>query len=94
MMAALLCSCAGFACVVAARRFGPNLLGEVKLEECTENRLRRLGLITAFTLTCHNLPEGMAVALSTMGSSSLGLRMAFAIALHNIPGESSPALLT
>lgn len=28
---------------------------------------------------------GMAVALSTLGSSELGLRMAVAIALHNIP---------
>jgi len=82
------CCCAGFAVVVAARRYGPNLMGNGgfnKAEESSDLRLRRLGIITAITLTCHNLPEGMAVALSTMGSTHLGLRMAFAIALHNIP---------
>jgi len=40
---------------------------------------------TAVTLTAHNLPEGMAVAISTMGDVNLGIKLAVAIALHNIP---------
>ncbi len=42
-------------------------------------------MLTAITLTAHNFPEGMAVAISTMGSPKLGLKLAVAIALHNIP---------
>jgi ZIP family zinc transporter len=48
-------------------------------------RLVRVGLVTAVSLTAHNMPEGMAVAFSTMDSESLGLKLAIAIALHNIP---------
>jgi len=79
------CCSLGFMTVWAVRKFGPSLLHEPKADESTEHRLERVGIITAVTLTAHNLPEGMAVALSTMGSSTLGLKMALAIALHNIP---------
>jgi zinc transporter, ZIP family len=51
----------------------------------SELRLLRVGLLSAITLTAHNLPEGMAVAISTMGSAKLGLKLSVAIALHNIP---------
>uniref|UniRef100_A0A7S0YXP9 Uncharacterized protein n=1 Tax=Hemiselmis tepida TaxID=464990 RepID=A0A7S0YXP9_9CRYP len=81
----LLCCVMGYFTVWAVRKFGPSLLHEPKADETTEHRLERVGIITAVTLTAHNLPEGMAVALSTMGSSTLGLKMALAIALHNIP---------
>lgn len=43
----------------------------------------RLGLLMAFTMTLHNMPEGLAVAFSAY--TSLGWVMALAIALHNIP---------
>jgi len=39
--------------------------------QAAEGRLLRVGLITAVTLTAHNFPEGMAVAISTMGSLPL-----------------------
>mmetsp|Transcript_60083 Transcript_60083/g.147722 ORF Transcript_60083/g.147722 Transcript_60083/m.147722 type:complete len:276 (+) Transcript_60083:351-1178(+) len=79
------CCVAGIATVAVIRRFGPSVLHEPKADESADSRLQRVGLITALTLTAHNLPEGMAVALSTLGSSALGLKMALAIALHNIP---------
>jgi len=79
------CCLSGFMVVWVIRKFGPSLLHEPKVEESAETRLQRLGFITAAALTAHNLPEGMAVALSTMGSTGLGLKMAVAIALHNIP---------
>eukprot|EP00298_Acanthocystis_sp_HF-20_P020625 c25682_g1_i1.p1 GENE.c25682_g1_i1~~c25682_g1_i1.p1 ORF type:complete len:141 (-),score=52.65 c25682_g1_i1:26-448(-) len=37
------------------------------------------------SLTAHNLPEGMAVAVTTMSSVHAGGVVALAIALHNIP---------
>ena len=59
---------------------------EAEAEE-TRGKLRlvRVGLVTAVSLTAHNMPEGMAVAFSTMDSESLGLKLTIAIALHNIP---------
>ena len=54
-------------------------------KEESERRLLRVGLMTAVTLTAHNLPEGIAVAISTMGSVNLGFKLTIAIALHNIP---------
>jgi len=59
--------------------------GKESEEKRSQQRLLRVGLLTAVTLTAHNLPEGMAVAISTMGSVKLGLKLAVAIALHNIP---------
>lgn len=79
------CCITGIMTVAIVRRFGPSVLHEPKEGESADTRLQRVGLITALTLTAHNLPEGMAVALSTLGSSTLGLKMAVAIALHNIP---------
>lgn len=46
-------------------------------------QLLRLGLLMAFTMTLHNMPEGLAVAFSSY--TGLGWVMAIAIALHNIP---------
>lgn len=43
------------------------------------------GLVVAFGLAIHNIPEGMAVFLSSFGSLRLGLLLALAIAIHNIP---------
>lgn len=45
--------------------------------------LFRLGLLMSLTMTLHNLPEGFAVAFSSM--TDFGPIMALAIAIHNIP---------
>lgn len=37
------------------------------------------------TLTAHNLPEGVAVAIGTLKSSRTGVVVMSAIAMHNIP---------
>lgn len=54
----------------------------------TKSRMRspellRLGLLMAFTMTLHNLPEGFAVGFSAL--TDFGPIMATAIAVHNIP---------
>ena len=52
-------------------------------------RLLRLGLLMAFTMTAHNLPEGVAVGAAALTAADSGLisgtRMALAIGLHNVP---------
>jgi zinc transporter, ZIP family len=47
------------------------------------SELLRLGMLMAFTMTLHNLPEGFAVAFSAF--TDFGPIMATAIAVHNIP---------
>ena len=45
----------------------------------------RLTLLLFLTLLLHNIPEGMAVAASSMDSTQLGWTTALAIGCHNIP---------
>ncbi|KAK9816964.1 hypothetical protein WJX72_007575 [[Myrmecia] bisecta] len=58
----------------------------VKASRATRVRsaeLLRLGLLMAFSMTLHNIPEGFAVAFSAF--TDFGPVMALAIAVHNIP---------
>ena len=48
-------------------------------------RLKRTGLLIATGIALHDLPEGMAIAVSQEASPGLGLLIAFAITLHNLP---------
>jgi len=45
----------------------------------------RLGVLMMVTLTAHNLPEGVAVAVGAMHSARTGAVVMTAIAMHNIP---------
>lgn len=47
--------------------------------------IRHIGLMAAFAITAHNLPEGLATFFATLESPTLGAPLAFAIAVHNIP---------
>jgi len=51
------------------------------------SRLRawRLTLVLMLSLTAHNFPEGLAVAVSTMSNVHLGTIIMIAIMVHNIP---------
>ena len=53
--------------------------------EALERRNLRLAAVMMTTLTAHNLPEGVAVAFSTLENQKLGVVVMFAIAVHNIP---------
>ncbi len=48
-------------------------------------KLLRTGLLTAFVVALHNLPEGVATLFASLQDSRLGLTIALAIAIHNIP---------
>ena len=64
------------------------LLGDSKgavLSPSTASSTLRVGLLTALLLALHNLPEGLAVFVSTVSSSRAGLLMMANICLHNIP---------
>lgn len=48
-------------------------------------RLKRTGLLIAAGIALHDIPEGMAIAVSQETAPSLGFLIAIAIALHNLP---------
>ncbi|WP_088228984.1 ZIP family metal transporter [Desulfosporosinus sp. FKB] len=58
-------------------------------------RLKRAGLLVATGIALHDIPEGMAIAISQEAAPSLGLLIAIAITLHNLPeGMATTAPLT
>lgn len=64
-----------------------------KSKRCEQrHRIRRAGLITAFAVTLHNFPEGMATFLVSSQDLRLGIPVALAIAIHNIPEGIAIAL--
>jgi ZIP family zinc transporter len=48
-------------------------------------RLMRMGTLTAIAIGIHNFPEGMATFVATLDDPRVGIAIAVAIALHNIP---------
>jgi ZIP family zinc transporter len=50
-----------------------------------DRKLMSAGIFTAIGIAIHNLPEGLAVFVSSLSDISLGIPLAFAIAMHNIP---------
>jgi len=48
-------------------------------------RLKRTGLLVATGIALHDIPEGMAIAVSQEAAPGLGFLIAFGITLHNLP---------
>jgi ZIP family zinc transporter len=53
--------------------------------EVRDERLLRMGLLTALAIGIHNFPEGLATFVSALQDPALGFSVAVAIAIHNIP---------
>lgn len=66
------------------RESDPRALARHKAaSKARSSELLRLGMLMAFTMSLHNLPEGFAVGFSAL--TDFGPIMAMAIAVHNIP---------
>ncbi|MFT4244643.1 MAG: zinc transporter ZupT [Candidatus Woesearchaeota archaeon] len=59
---------------------------EEHFKKDNENKkIKRAGLLVALGVAIHNLPEGIAVFMSSVIDIELGIALAVAIAVHNIP---------
>jgi ZIP family zinc transporter len=58
-----------------------------------EERLMRMGLVSAGAIALHNFPEGIATFMAALDDPRLGTGVAFAVALHNIPEGIAVAVL-
>jgi len=56
-----------------------------------KKNLKNLGLLTAFAITFHNIPEGVATFSSAVSDTETGIMLTVAIAVHNIPEGLSVA---
>ncbi|HML34862.1 MULTISPECIES: zinc transporter ZupT [Sporomusa] len=61
-------------------------------QKLSAEKLKRMGLFTAFAIALHNFPEGLATFIGTLDDPALGVSLAAAIAIHNIPEGMSVAL--
>ncbi len=52
---------------------------------CSQQKLMRLGFVSAVAIAVHNFPEGLATFATGLHNPSLGIAIAFAVAIHNIP---------
>ena len=51
----------------------------------TRQKLHRIGLVVALSLSIHNFPEGIATFTSALNGLSVAIPITIAIAIHNIP---------
>ncbi len=65
---------------------------DVPLNNPTNPRLLRTGMLVAVGIAIHNLPEGFVTITGSLYSFELGLVLAIAIAMHNIPEGLSVAI--
>ncbi len=86
----------GFAIAAVIDRLVPQAEGNPhemrRIEEMREpdirddqDKLKRMGILTAITIAIHNFPEGLATFTAALSDPNLGLAIATAIAIHNIP---------
>lgn len=61
-------------------------MNDQESSERAEEKVMRVGMLTAFGIALHNFPEGLVTLASTIGGGiELGFVMMIAIAFHNIP---------
>eukprot|EP00735_Rhodelphis_limneticus_P014305 TRINITY_DN8309_c0_g1::TRINITY_DN8309_c0_g1_i1::g.10233::m.10233 TRINITY_DN8309_c0_g1::TRINITY_DN8309_c0_g1_i1::g.10233 ORF type:complete len:385 (-),score=79.25,sp/A8ZVV7/ZUPT_DESOH/32.48/7e-37,Zip/PF02535.17/4.1e-34,Zip/PF02535.17/1.1e+03,MS_channel/PF00924.13/0.44 TRINITY_DN8309_c0_g1_i1:369-1457(-) len=55
-------------------------------------RLGTTGLVTALTISLHNIPEGIATFIAAVADSGLGVSLVVANILHNVPAGLTVAM--
>lgn len=76
---------AGIILIAMIDFFIPSTENDIGASLNQENRLKRMGVITALSIAIHNFPEGMATFTSALQDVHLGIAIAVALAIHNIP---------
>lgn len=64
---------------------GQRFMEEFFSDEGNKLALQQMGLLTALSITIHNLPEGLATFVAALNDPLNGVPIALGIALHNIP---------
>ncbi|MEY3083192.1 MAG: zinc transporter ZupT [Pseudomonadota bacterium] len=83
---------AGVLMLALIDRLIPNPHGVMTSANGDQAQIKRVGLLAAFAITAHNLPEGLATFLATLDNPAVGVSLAAAIAIHNIPEGVSIAI--
>ena len=83
---------AGALLLILLDRSIPNPHGAISSANGDQAHIKRVGLLAAFAITAHNLPEGLATFLATLENPVVGIPLAAAIAIHNIPEGVSIAI--
>lgn len=58
---------------------------ETRVTTLGDQKLVRMGVMTAVAIGIHNFPEGLATFVGALSDPSVGAALAVAIAIHNIP---------
>lgn len=70
---------------VASPEAGQAPSSALEIGASRQKAAERLWVVLFIVLTAHNVPEGLAVALTSLESKRLGFIVMLAIAMHNIP---------
>lgn len=58
---------------------------DIDIEKVKNQKLQRLGIMSAIAIAIHNFPEGIATFIAAYKNIEIGVPIAIAIAIHNIP---------
>ncbi|HOV90892.1 MAG TPA: zinc transporter ZupT [Syntrophorhabdaceae bacterium] len=57
----------------------------IKAKDKRDEKLLRMGVLSALAIGIHNFPEGIATFVAGLSDITLGISIAIAVAIHNIP---------
>lgn len=60
-------------------------INENSSQDLSNDKLKRMGVLTALAVGIHNFPEGLATFISALQDPAISIPIAVAIAIHNIP---------
>ena len=61
------------------------MVEDIQRKRGNNQKLLRMGILSALAIGIHNFPEGLATFIATLKDPALGIAIAVAIAVHNIP---------